>query len=647
MSNSSCDVAQCTPSENYVPIFHAGQVKHFIYNWRLLTSDPWVIACALGMYIPFYSVEPTQAFVPYPFVFNLEETSFLITEIENLLKKGVIKQVNEIQNQWVSNVFLRPKPDGNYRMILDLTDFNTHVEYKHFKMFGLKTALNLMHKDCWLASIDLKDAYYSVPIAMQYKRFLRFYCLGDLFEFQVIPNGLANAPRFFTKLLKPIFADMGKEGYICFPYIDDSFILGFSRQECELAVATLTKKFNDLGFVINTNKSQLKPSRQLTFLGFNLNSETMMVNLPEDKIMKFIKTAETVLNSSNCVTIRTVASLIGLMVSYSSGVHLGAAHFKSLEIDKILALKRSRGNFNNKMWLSQDAIVEIHWWLRHIYDAKPIVINEPETDLFVDASLEGWGAHVNNTNSTGGRWNESEETNNINFLELKAILYGLQSFYKEPTHIRIHTDSTTALAYVKNMGGTKSRVCNDVSKQIWTWAEENNSWLSVVHIPGIENVLADLRSRKFSDHLEWELSSEIFGNIVSTWGKPEIDLFATRLNNKVQKFVSWEPQPSSWATNAFSISWDNNIYFYVFPPFSLLLRVLRKIQKSPSAKFALVMPDWPTQPAFTLAKRLASQSLGFRKKPGNLVAPVGLNANILSKDLRMCPIRVFLFLPLH
>ena len=86
-------------------------------------------------------------------------------------------------------------------------------------------------------------------------------------------------------------------------------------------------------------------------------------------------------------------------------------------------------------------------------------------------------------------------------MELKAILFAWQSLCKEVTHdhIRVMTDNTTAVAYVRNMGGSHSLPCNDIARQIWEWCVPRNIWLSVSYIPGEINVIADQASRVFGD----------------------------------------------------------------------------------------------------------------------------------------------------
>ena len=65
---------------------------------------------------------------------------------------------------------------------------------QHFKMESLQSAVQLIQKDYWMAVLDLKDAYYSVPINPQHRKYLRF----EFKEFTCLPNGLASAPRVFT-----------------------------------------------------------------------------------------------------------------------------------------------------------------------------------------------------------------------------------------------------------------------------------------------------------------------------------------------------------------------------------------------------------------------------------------------------------------
>ena len=140
--------------------------------------------------------------------------------------------------------------------------------------------------------------------------------------------------------------------------------------------------------------------------------------------------------------------------------------------------------------------------------------------------------------------------------------------------------------------------CHSVAKTIRLFCMERNIWLSAAYIPGKENIHADRESRVFSDNKEWMLSAHLFQQITDIWGKPTIDLFASRLNKRqINCYASWKPDPEANYVDAFSISWNNHL-FYAFPPFSLIARCLQKIEME-NSKGIITVPMWETQPWYS------------------------------------------------
>ena len=99
-------------------------------------------------------------------------------------------------------------------MILNLQGLNKHTEKHHFKMDTLSSAVRLMTPNCFTALIDLKDAYYSVSIAGEHHKYLRFYWKGFLYQLTCMPNGLSSASRWFTRLLKPVYFTLRQKGHL-------------------------------------------------------------------------------------------------------------------------------------------------------------------------------------------------------------------------------------------------------------------------------------------------------------------------------------------------------------------------------------------------------------------------------------------------
>ena len=187
----------------------------------------------------------------------------------------------------------------------------------------------------------------------------------------------------------------------------------------------------------------------------------------------------------------------------------------------------------------------------------------PSVAIYSDASLSGWGGVLNDV-STEGLFLEQEETNHINYLEILACFITLQTFCSSlrACHIKAMIDNTTAISYINNMGG-RTIQCNQLTRKLWLWCIERKLWITATHIPGKLNVLADNESRHTFHDTEWKLDPAIFKRVSAFWGKPSIDLSASRLNFQLRPFVSWKPDPQAFAIDAFSISWTEH-NFYAF-----------------------------------------------------------------------------------
>ena len=169
-------------------------------------------------------------------------------------------------------------------------------------------------------------------------------------------------------------------------------------------------------------------------------------------------------------------------------------------------------------------------------------------------------------------------------------------------------------------------------------------WISAAHIPGKDNIEADHQSRILQDATEWKLHPELFQKIVDKFGKPDIDLFASRINRQLKSYVSWHPEPETMAVNDFSLTW-NNKFFYMFPPFSLVGRVLAKVIRE-KADALIVVPDWSTQYRYPqLMQMTTHEPLCFQPSPKNLMLTHKPSENHpLHPKLQLKAIRVMLLL---
>lgn len=609
-------------------------MKLFISQWRKLTQDPVILDIVENLHVEFYehfySVNNEE---PCQMHFNNRESEIITLEIEKLIQMGVVIKAEYEKGQFCSPIFVRPKKNGEYRMILNLKKLNEFIPYQHFKMDTFEKALNLISKDIYMGSIDLRHAYYSIGIAVEQQKFFRFCWKNELYQFTACPNGLACMPRLFTKLLKPIFAKLRSEGHVNSGFIDDSLLCGDSYSQCLENISDTESLMEKVGFVVNLEKSVTVPTKRIVFLGNIIDSEKMKVFLPQDKIEN-IKSESRSLRNLQQAKIRQVAKVIGMFVAAFSAVQYGQLHYRNLERRKSMALKSNKGDFEANMSITTDIKNELDWWINDLdHQYRLISHGNPDVKIQTDASLTGWGAVLDDS-KIGGRWNDHEKDDHINALELKAILLTIKSFSSKiiGKHVQILSDSSTAVCYITNMGGIRSERCNEIARNIWLWCIQMSIWLSCTHIAGKLNQ-ADGPSRKFNDRIEWSLDNAIFEQLSNKFGKPDIDLFASRLNAQVSCFCSWKPDPNSSFVDAFSIDWNNFSCAYVFPPFSLMGRCLQKITED-GARCMIVAPLWPTQPWFTkLMKMLIHVPIILPKTKDILHLPHTDVAHPLSKTL--------------
>lgn len=198
-------------------------MKTCLNEWRILTSDVYVLSCVQGLDIEFLEV-PVQKVRPPEYRFNKEKCDFMDNHIVLLLEKGAIARQDDIPGLYLSNIFLVPKPNGTYRMILDLSSLNNFVFKESFKMETLDLAIRLMSRDCFMSSIDLTEAYYAIPVSDDSQRFLCFSWRNQIYRFLVMPFGLTSAPRLFTRVMKPVLAEFRRRGGLGLFYIDDSLL---------------------------------------------------------------------------------------------------------------------------------------------------------------------------------------------------------------------------------------------------------------------------------------------------------------------------------------------------------------------------------------------------------------------------------------
>ena len=112
-----------------------------------------------------------------------EQFSLVEQKVLEMLEKGAIQKVVPTKGQFLSNLLLVEKKDGGNRPVINFKNLNEFIPYKHFKMEGLHCVKFFLEQDELLCKIDLKEAYFSVPLNKNSQRFVRFQRSDKLYEF--------------------------------------------------------------------------------------------------------------------------------------------------------------------------------------------------------------------------------------------------------------------------------------------------------------------------------------------------------------------------------------------------------------------------------------------------------------------------------
>lgn len=526
-----------------------------------------------------------------------------------MLEMGAIR-VNHDANLVLSSIYTVPKKDsGKRRPVINLRWVNGHLREQHFKMSTMRDVKAAITANCWMASVDLSDCFWGLPVHPKDQRFLSFRWRGVNYSFQVLPFGLSLSPYFITKLYHQVVEELQARGHRVIIYIDDIIILGDTKKECAASVEALVALLEELGAVINKEKSCLSPVQRIEYLGFTIDSAKMEISVPTKKMANLRKAIRSFRKKTHA-SARDAASVLGKINSiadavYSSRVQTTALHqFK----EKCLA----RGGWDSTLPL-QDyrlALQDCDWWLDNLSDlnGRPLIPPEADLQAATDASDYGWGGWIRIPSGViltcRGAFPRDQVLNHINWKELMAVNHLLHSMIQ---HLRgkvvdLGIDNTTALWYIKRMGGKRPDLAR-LASEIFKFMKMNQVRFLPYHLPGRLNELADRESRAREQITDAKLNHNIFRYLDTMWGPHTIDLFATHENKQLHRYASWAPQPGAVWVDSMAHSWQG-LNAWINPPFSLLGKILQKIEQD-KATATIIAPLWTGQPWFPRLLRLA------------------------------------------
>ena len=185
-----------------------------------------------------------------------------------------------------------PGGGGGWRPGIDLSHLNDFVQLTSFKMETVASVLLSVREGDFLASLDLKDAYFQIPIHGSSRKLLRFMSEGTVYQFKALCSGLSTAPQVFTRVFAAVSAWAHSRGIRLLRYLDDWLVLSSSEKKAKQSVRELLSLCHTLGIVINEKKSDLVSSQAAKYLGMTIDTVAGKVFPSLARVEKFLSVAE-------------------------------------------------------------------------------------------------------------------------------------------------------------------------------------------------------------------------------------------------------------------------------------------------------------------------------------------------------------------
>ena len=396
-------------------------------KWETLGSSPKVVNILReGYTLPFrFRPHLTRSPTVISNYHNPTKQSFLLEALYQLINKSTVEPVDNPNSLGFYNrLFLVPKPNNRWRPILDLSTLNTFLNTGSFKMENPETIRTSLQVGEWVTSIDFKDAYFHIPIHSQSRKYMRFHLQGRSYQFKALPFGLSTAPMEFTVVAKEVKLMALQKGIRIHQYLDDWLVRASTHHTCLQHTQTLITLCQELGWLVNKEKSELVPKQVFNFVGYQFNLKEGKVRPTEERWQALTDKIRSIMSDPVC-PVRKFMSLIGLLTATEKQVHLGRLHMRPIQwhlknnwrvpesLEKVIPVPKSLHP-------------HLRWWLEesNVLLGQPLHPQKHALQIFTDASNEGWGAHLDD-HTARGTWSLPESKLHINHLELKVVFIAL------------------------------------------------------------------------------------------------------------------------------------------------------------------------------------------------------------------------------
>ena len=411
--------------------------------------------------------------------------------------------------------------------------------YKHFQNGNSGGHSVVPSKGEWVTLLDFSDASFHIPIAQRSRNFLRFHLNKVSYQFTSLPFGLATAPLEFTKVVKEVKLMAQARGIRIHQYLNDWLLRAPSHETCLRHTRILLALCQELGWVVNMQKLELLPQQVFNFFGYRFDLLTGRVLHTQDRWS----------------TLRQKVLFIKNQDRETSLVRSPSHEAHSMAPEMPLACPGSPGEGNSCSCVSPSS-------LRLVAERKQGASGSTFTSSSArSASLyrcfkRRLGRSLRRLHCKRRLLRNRKKTPH-KFFGAQSSIPGpqkLQASLQRPDCPDSHRQHNGGVLH--QHGGRyeiRLSLCPPMETSILV-PSQGNSPESKAHCGSLERD----SGQAFERHnqviqTEWSLDQQVFSLLCSNWGLPQVDLFATRFNHKLPKFVSPVLDQEAWAVDTLSV----------------------------------------------------------------------------------------------
>lgn len=452
-----------------------------------------------NLYVHQIDVESAQPIKQRHYPVSPAVQKLLYEELDRMLSLDLIETSN---SPWSSPVVLVKKSNGKMRLCLDSRKINSVTVKDSYPLPHIDGLLGRLSVTKYISSLDLKDAFYQIPLAEKSRLITAFAVPGrPLYQYKVMPMGLCNSPQSMCRLMDLVIPNELRDRV--FVYLDDLLIISATYNEHIALLKHVALLLRNANLTINVDKSFFMMS-EIKYLGFLVGEKGLRPD--PNKVTAIV-------NFPTPISVKQTRRLLGMAGWYRRFI----PNFADISAPITELLKKGK-----KFLWSNEAQLAFEE-IKHLLSTAPILITPDYNKPFYircDASTEGVGGVL-------FQLDEFEQEKPIAFISQKLraaqrnysvseqeCLAALVSVKKFRPYIEGH--DFTIITDHANLKWLMSQ--KDLSGRLARWSLKLQGYnFKIVHQKGTDNIVPDALSRIYCDSLiELDASTKLVDSIDMT-----------------------------------------------------------------------------------------------------------------------------------